>query len=229
MSHTLETKKRAAALVVLSLALLAPAVTAGQPTDQPLGADQVIARMQQFYNTTTDYQADFFQTYFNRLFNNYQRSHGKVYFKKPGRMRWEYAAPERKLFVSDGRTMWAYEPEANQAFQQSLRDSQLPTALSFLTGQGDLATEFNFRLIPARTYGFTGGHVVELRPKTANPQYDRLVLFVNGTSFQVVRSLVIDQAGNRNKMEFTNARQNTGIADSRFSFTPPQGVRVIRP
>ena len=32
-------------------------------------------------------------------------------------MRWEYAAPERKLFVSDGQTMWAYEPEANQAFR----------------------------------------------------------------------------------------------------------------
>jgi outer membrane lipoprotein carrier protein len=214
---------------VLVTAMLCPAVLLGQPTPEAPSAQQVVARMQQFYNTTTDYQADFFQTYFNRLFNNYQRSRGKVYFKKPGRMRWEYAPPERKLFVSDGRTMWAFEPEANQAFQQSLRDSQLPTALSFLTGQGDLATEFNFRLIPAQSYGFTGGHVVELRPKTANAQYERLVFFVDGTSYQVRRSLVIDQAGNRNKMEFANARQNQGIQDSRFSFTPPQGVRIIRP
>ena len=226
MKHTFIASTCAAVLVG---ATLSPAVLLGQPTPEAPSAQQVVARMQQFYNTTTDYQADFFQTYFNRLFNNYQRSHGKVYFKKPGRMRWEYAAPERKLFVSDGRTMWAYEPEANQAFQQSLRDSQLPTALSFLTGQGDLATEFNFRLIPAQSYGFTGGHVVELRPKTANPQYERLVLFVDGTSYQVKRSLVIDQAGNRNKMEFQNARQNQGIPDSRFSFTPPQGVRIIRP
>lgn len=215
---------------VLAAALLAPASLLGQPQPDPQPtADQVIARMQQFYNTTTDYQSDFFQTYFNRLFNNYQRSHGKVYFKKPGRMRWEYAPPERKLFVSDGRTMWAYEPEANQAFQQSLQDSQLPTALSFLTGQGNLATEFNFRLIPARQYGFEGGSVVELRPKVANPQYQRLVLFVNARNNQVERSLVIDQAGNRNKMEFTNARQNQGVPDSRFSFTPPRGVRIIHP
>ena len=215
--------------VLFAAMISSPTVLFGQPTPPALSADQVVARMQQFYNTTTDYQADFFQTYFNRLFNNYQRSHGKVYFKKPGRMRWEYAAPERKLFVSDGRTMWAYEPEANQAFQQSLQDSQLPTALSFLTGQGNLATEFNFRLIPARQYGFENGSVVELRPKTPNPQYERLVLFVDGQSFQVRRSLVIDQAGNRNKMEFTNARQNQGIPDSRFSFTPPQGTRVIHP
>ena len=208
---------------------LAPAVSIGQPTGPQPSAAQVVERMQLFYNTTTDYEADFLQTYFNKLFNSYQRSRGKVYFKKPGRMRWEYAAPERKLFVSDGRTMWAYEPEANQAFQQSLRDSQLPTALSFLTGQGNLANEFDFRLIPAQTYGFRQGHVVELRPKVANPQYARLVLFVDGQSFQVTRSLVIDQAGNRNKMEFSNARQNTGVADSRFSFTPPQGVRIIRP
>lgn len=214
-------------VALLCAATLLPADLLGQPTQQPTAA-QVISRMQQFYNTTTDYQADFFQTYFNRLFNSFQRSRGQVFFKKPGRMRWEYVAPERKLFVSDGRTMWAYEPEANQAFQQSLQSSQLPTALSFLSGQGDLATEFDFRLIPAATYAFSTGHVVELRPKTASPQYERLVLFVDGQSHQVVRSLVIDQAGNRNKLEFTNARQNQGIADSRFTFRPPNGVRIIR-
>jgi outer membrane lipoprotein carrier protein len=217
---------RASGFALLALALVVPAHLDSQPAGPT--AAQVVARMQQFYNTTNDYQADFFQTYFNRLFNSYQRSHGKVFFKKPGRMRWEYTAPERKLFVSDGQTMTAYEPAANQAFTQSLSSSQLPTALSFLTGQGDLAADFHFRLIPAQTYAFTGGYVIELRPKTPTAQYERLVFFVDGQSYQVLRTLVIDQAGNRNKMEFTNVRLNAGVPDARFRVALPAGVRMIR-
>lgn len=217
------------ALSVLALGgLLVAVLPLGAQPSEPTAA-QVVARMQQFYNTTSDYQADFFQTYFNRLFDSYQRSRGKVYFKKPGRMRWEYAAPERKLFVSDGQTLWAFEPAANQAFTQSLSSSQLPTALSFLTGQGDLANEFHFRLIPAQTYSFRDGYVVELRPKAPTPQYERLVFFVSGQSYQVLRTLVIDQAGNRNKMEFSNTRLNAGVPDARFRFSPPAGTRIIRP
>src|SRR5262245_2604189 len=68
-------------VAALGLVTVVPAVLLGQPAEPT--AAEVVARMQQFYNTTSDYQAEFYQTYFNRLFNNYQRSQGKVFFKKP--------------------------------------------------------------------------------------------------------------------------------------------------
>jgi outer membrane lipoprotein-sorting protein len=71
--------------------------------------------------------------------------------------------------------------------------------------------------------------VVELRPKTPTAQYQRLVFFVSGQNYQVLRTLVVDQAGNRNKMEFSNPHLNQGLPDSRFHFTPPGGTRIIRP
>src|SRR6266478_6556739 len=35
---------------------------------------------------------------------------GRVYIGKPGKMRWEYEAPEKTLFLVDGKTAWFYVP-----------------------------------------------------------------------------------------------------------------------
>jgi len=194
-----------------------------------LTADQVVSRVQSFYDSTADYDADFTQTYFHRLFQKTQRSYGHVYIKKPGKMRWEYSRPERKLFVSDAGTLWVYEPEAQQAFRQSLANSQLPTAISFLAGGGNLGRDFRSRLLPAQAQGFSQGYVLELRPRQPSPAFDRLLFFVDPQTFMVVRTLVVDAPGNRNRMDFSNVHLNPGIPDARFVFTPPSGTRIIDP
>jgi outer membrane lipoprotein carrier protein len=200
------------------------------PALPTLTADQVVARVQTFYDHTADYDADFTQTYFHRLFQKTQRSYGHVYIKKPGKMRWEYTRPERKLFVSDAGTLWVYEPEAQQAFRQALSDSQLPTAISFLTGGGNLGRDFRSpRLLSSQREGFAEGYVLELRPRQPSPAFEHLLFYVEPTSFMVVRTLVTDAAGNRNRMDFTNVHLNPGIADARFRFTPPDGTRIIQP
>jgi outer membrane lipoprotein carrier protein len=221
------------AMVTIAAALwgLAAAPARGQGTTAApqLTAAQVVSRVQAFYASTGDYEADFTQTYFHRLFNKTQNSYGHVYIEKPGKMRWEYTRPERKLFVADGTTLWVYEPDAQQAFRQSLANSQLPTAITFLAGGGDLARDFRPRLLPAAQQGFAQGYVLELRPRQPSAAFDRLLLYVDPTTFQVSRTLVVDQPGNRNRMDFTNVQLNPGIPDARFHFTPPNGTRIITP
>jgi len=221
----------AVAVAAVGTAILVVPPARGQEGGAPpqRTVDEVVAKVQEFYEATTDYQADFHQTYFHRLFNKLQRSSGRVFFKKPGRMRWEYDHPERKLFVSDGDTLWVFEPEAQQAFRQSLADSQLPTAITFLAGGGDLRRDFRPRLIPSAPQGFPRGYVLELRPRRPSPAFERLLFFVDASSFQVVRTLVLDSAGNRNRMDFSAVHLNTSVPEARFHFTPPRGTRIIDP
>jgi len=94
--------------------------------------------MQRFYDRTQEFKADFRQTLTNPVYGRKQVFDGIVRFKKPGKMRWDYQTPEKKLFVSDGKVLWVYEPEDAQAYKQSLTDSALPTAVAFLFGQGKL-------------------------------------------------------------------------------------------
>ena len=40
--------------------------------------------------------------------------------KKPGKMRWEYSAPEKKTFVSDGVKIYSYLPADKQVIVSSV-------------------------------------------------------------------------------------------------------------
>jgi outer membrane lipoprotein carrier protein len=53
---------------------------------------------------------------------------GEVVFAKPGKMRWSYASPEPSLVVSDGTTLWIYDPRASEAQKLPLGEGYLSAA-----------------------------------------------------------------------------------------------------
>jgi outer membrane lipoprotein carrier protein len=209
-------------------AAASPGATAPAQNGRP-NAQQVVANIQAFYDQTNDFEADFTQVSRSRLSGTEQRQSGHVRFLKPGRMRWDYAAPQGNLVVSDGSTLWAYEAAAHQAVQTNLQQSQLPSALSFLTGTGRLANDFTFRLLDDQAGQYPGGYILELRPITANPSFERIVFYVEGQHFQVARTVVIDAQGNTNRFDFLNPRVNTHPAQTVFQWSPPAGTQVVRP
>jgi outer membrane lipoprotein carrier protein len=212
----------------------APAVTTADAgtapvADAALAAADIVARVQGVYDGTTSFQANFRQVFRHRL--NPDRSKeatGVVYLQKPGKMRWEYHDPERKLIVSDGTTLWAYEPSEDQVFEQSLENTDLPTAVTFLLGSGSLSGEFDARLIEEGSDTSADRYVIELRPKTPSSQFARLLLVVKRTDFHVLRTVVIDHSGNTNSIEFAGEVLNSDIPASQFRFVRPEGARIIR-
>ncbi len=211
-----------------------PAPTASPPAVVPaspngaLTADQVAQRIQEFYDRTSDFQADFTQVSVNRLYGQEQRA-GRVIFRKPGRMRWNYAAPHNDVIVSNGTTLWAYQAEERQAIQQTLTQSQMPTALAFLTGVGRLTDAFTFRLLDAAQFQYPSGYVLELRPTSPQPTYERIVFYVDRGTFQVARTVVIDAQGNRNQFTFLRPQVNLNVPESTFNWSPPAGTSIVRP
>lgn len=184
---------------------------------------RVLDGIQAFYADATDLRAGFTQTYTYKVYGRTQVSKGRVLFKKPRMMRWDYKSPVSKVFVADGATLWVYEPEENQAFRRDLAASQLPVALTFMSGQGKLADEFDARLMqsPADIY------TVELIPRRHAGDYQSLLLKVDRQTFAVRSSTVVDPVGNTNQVVFSNVKTNTGIKDAAFKFSPPKGVRII--
>jgi outer membrane lipoprotein carrier protein len=201
---------------------------------QALTAPQVAARIQRFYDQVPVIRMRFYQTYFIKLHNRYERSAGLVTFKKPGKMFWQYDAPNRKILVSDGARIQLFEPgtgnEPGQVVETAVADSELPQALSFLTGQGRLETQYAFRLVDPRTQGFVipgGGYVLELQPRRTNPNYERLLLYVD-SNCMVRRVLVIGHDGNRNRFDFDHIEvNNVSVPDSTFTWRAPAGTRRV--
>jgi outer membrane lipoprotein carrier protein len=226
--------------VVLGLAFMFCALPKNHLAAQqnaPNDARMVAARVQSFYDQTTIITADFYQSYVDILYKRTDRSKGRVVFKKPGMMRWDYALPNGKLVVSDGRKLLVYEPgddddENGQVYEQQFDEAQLPQALAFLTGTGRLEQSFTFQLLDSQSEGFPNGYVLELRPRTPNPHYERILFYVERDerlSGLVSRVLIIDPNGNRNRFDFSKFKFNRPIEESLFKWQPPAGTRHINP
>ena len=194
-----------------------------------INAQTVANWVQRFYDQTSTLQASFYQTYYHRLYRRYQRSIGRLQVSKPGRIRFDYGRPNGKIIVSNGERLTIFQPgepgEAGQYVTRPVGRAALPAAFSFLTGEGRLHDDYRLRLLSARRYRFNG-RVLELRPRRADPNIRRVLLFVDHHPDRrgVVRRIRIDDhAGNRNKFEFRGFRFNRAIPGSTFAWRPPAG------
>lgn len=192
-------------------------------------ASEVIARMQKFYEGTTALRGKFIQTLSGPM--GKRQAAGQVVLKKPGKMRWDYEKPERKLFIADGTTLWVYEPEDEQAYKQPLTSSQLPAQVSFLFGRGRLQDDFDASYLDGPPMGEPGDLVLKLVPKVASAAYRHIVFVVHPKTFMVKETVLADQQGGTNHIIFSALETNprAGVEDSRFSFTPPPNTKIINP
>ena len=101
-------------------------------------AQAVLAEMQSRYEKTNDLEAGFLQEYIGKVMMKSQKGEGKVYFKKKGMMRWDYKVPNQKL-VSNGHTLWYYQPEEIRSLSPTWQKSSGKERLAFLAGEGELS------------------------------------------------------------------------------------------
>lgn len=203
----------------------APSPAPSAPTTG-LSAVEVAGKVQKAYESINSYEAEFTQTYQAKAFGVEKKEHkGTVTFVKPGKMRWDYTTPKGNLVVSDGTTLWSYTPAENQARKMAVKDSQMPTALSFLMGKGDLTKDFVITL--AAKQNMTGGYVLEAKPKVATNLYQSVLFYIDGATFHVRSVLIQDPQDNRNKFVFEKPKVNGKVEATVFTWTAPKGVTVV--
>lgn len=217
----------AMALLVATTAVFGSAGSAYADEAKPT-ASQIVDKVQDFYAGVDDYKAAFVQTTAHKMFSGrLERGYGTLMFKKGGLMRWEYIRPDVKYFIYDGSFLWIYEPEVPQAFKGAADTERLRRALAFLTGEGKIKDMYKVKRVKAVHYGFAEGFVLRLKPKKKNSPFKHIELYVDKEDYHVVRSVVVDHDGNRNRLDFSDVKTNNGLAAGLFEFTPPKGVPVI--
>ena len=191
----------------------------------PPAAD-IAAALQRRYETIKDFSATFTQTYEGALLRRKATESGTVHIKKPGKMRWEYAAPEKKLVVSDGQTMFMYFPADKQVMKNPVPEhDEATSAILFLMGKGDVARDFTVRFGEKRPDD--SAYVLRLDPRTRQAEYDWLQVTADRNTLQIRELSWGDAQGGRNTIAFSNFKENVGLADTLFQFTVPRGTEVI--
>ena len=184
----------------------------------------VIEKLQKKYRSVKSMRATFKQTYTYAVYQRKQISEGNVFLKSPGRMRWDYRTPTTKVFVADGESLWVYEPDKNQAYQRLLKESQLPIAIRFLMGEGDLLKAFKPTFESADAKAVT----VRLVPNKPTTKYKELAMVINRSDFMVQETTIIDSVNNTNQVQFSNIQLNLDLPDTGFKFVPPANVTILR-
>jgi len=194
----------------------------------PETATALAARLQTRYDGITDFTADFTQTYEGGVLRRKTTESGTLLVKKPGRMRWEYKTPEEKLFVADGRKIYAWVPADRQVTVSALPSDEAPaTPILFLLGRGQLARDFTASIGPAVPGAPADSVALALVPKTPVPDYERLTLVVDRATLGLRMLVARDGQGGTSTFVFSKLRENVGLADARFVFTIPRGADVV--
>ena len=218
------TTLRRAALIAAAAVLAAPlALRAADST-----APELAAALQKKYDGIKDFSADFSHTYEGGVLRKQITERGHLLVKKPGKMRWDYSAPETKQFVSDGVKMYSYIPQDKQVIVATVpADEEAPTPTLFLAGKGNVTRDFTPSLVDAPAGMPAGSRALKLVPKARQRDYDWLVLILEPGTLSIRGLLTVDEQGGKSSFSFTNLKENVGLADKEFAFKIPRGVDVV--
>jgi len=191
-------------------------------------AAELAQSLQRKYDTIRDFSADFVHNYKSGALRKQMTEKGHLLIKKPGKMRWEYTAPEQKLFVSDGVKIYSYVPQDKQVVVSNVpKDDTASAPALFLAGKGNLVRDFTASLNDVPAGMPPGTKALKLVPKTAQPDYDWIVLLVDQSTLGLRGLISTDAQGGTSTFSFANLKENVNLADKEFAFQMPRGVDVV--
>jgi outer membrane lipoprotein carrier protein len=155
--------------------------------------------------------------------------------------RWEYQKPDEQLIVSDGRTIWFFLPENQQAIKseasKALATEEGNNPLIFLTNLGELSSFFEIRWFRGEQQQ-EGDYLLELIPLEKSPLIKTIILGVrkeavtggNAKLIFPIRSLLLTNINNdKTRIGFLDAEVNQKPSEAIFQFTPPEGTDILTP
>jgi outer membrane lipoprotein carrier protein len=209
-------------LAIGFVVLVTMSVGAQSPTPDTIARD-----VQRKYDRVTSFSADFVHSYRGGVLKQQATERGTVLVKKPGKMRWEYTAPEKKLFVSDGHKIYSYIPQDRQVIVGTMpSDEHAPTPALFLTGKGDITRDYNAAFDKVAE-AQPGSLALKLTPKRREPEYESLTLVLDPGTLVLQMLITVDSQGGRSAFTFSNLKENVSLADNDFVFKMPRNVDVV--
>lgn len=210
------------------------------------GADvqALVQRLETRYRPARTLQARFLQRYTENG-HLIRVEAGTVYFRRPGKMRWEYESPEKNLFLVDGKTAWFYVQADRTATRVPAKEStDWRTPLALLAGEMKVSRVCEHVRFADQELPESAADAVlycELRgsqPKSGKPPRtkdksteeeatDAVYFEVVRSSGELIRVLVKNSGGVAIEFRFENWQSDPHVEDSLFRFTVPPGVAIV--
>jgi outer membrane lipoprotein carrier protein len=178
--------------------------------------------VEQRYNRAKTLQVHFVESY-NVQGRARKSESGELTLRKPGRMRWDYTEPAGKLFVSDGKDVYLYTPEAHRVEKTKLKASEdMRAPLAFLLGKLDFAKDF--RDVEFKPEG--AGYLIVAKAKNDKFPYERIQMLVT-PDFEIQRLLINLPDLSLLTFQLNGEKLNPAVDDALFRFQMPAGATLV--
>jgi len=190
--------------------------------------EEVVQNLQEAYEKTADLKADFVQETTIKSIKKTEKEAGRLFFKIPRNMSWEYTKPVGKKLVINSEKAWLYLKSEKIAYTQksdNVLQSQL--LINFFSGAGKLRDDFIIKYAEPDCRDNNGNYRLVLTPRQKTGLFSALRITVDKNNFYIVHMSFDDAFGNATRLTFSNIILNTGLTEKIFRFHPPTGVQVF--
>jgi len=234
--------------VILALSMLG---WTSQKAEVLFGAekrDAVLVQFEARYREARSLSATFLQEY-SENGKVTRKEAGESYFLHPGKMRWDYEAPEKNTFLADGKYVWFITPADHTAMRMPAKKSDdWRTPLAFLTGgiklsricaQVEWAADVPPRQVGYKVYRceLRGAGAAEANREGAGKQSDAAkvhaakgagaVLFELSPQGELSRIVMDEGAGIQVEFTFKDWQWNPVLAKKLFQFEAQPGMVIV--
>ena len=202
--------KSATTILAAALLLAANAADAG-------ARDQLNA----FTKDLKGLDGQFSQQVFDPRGKQKEASTGRVAVSAPRLFRWEYTKPYPQLIVADGRNVWVYDPDLQQASKRPQGVEEANSPLAILLDPAKLDRDFK-----VSDAGVSAGiEWLQLTPKQAEAPFKSARLGFAKAGLAEME--YVDALGQRTRISFSGWKRNPSFAKDTFTYVPAKGVDVI--
>ena len=154
-------------------------------------------------------------------------SAGVFLLERPGKFRWQVATPNELIVLADGKNLWNYDVDLEQATVKPIDDTLSQTPAMLLSGESDVLKAFTIGNSFTTLYDNESVSTkwLELIPVDEYSDFSKLRL---GFSNEEIRLMELStNIGQVIRIEFDSVRRNEKLAKSLFEFSAPDYVDII--
>jgi outer membrane lipoprotein-sorting protein len=223
--------KRETKQITIALLVLAAVLTSGC-TDQisEMSADEIASMMEAKQAEIVDFSATMVMT--SSFGGEDMTMQARMVTIPPDKSRVEYIEPAElvgTVLVTNGSTMWTYDPAKNLVTKMVLPED-MPSEMDYTQIVKGILDENDISLEGMEDVGGRSTYVIEATPKDESDRkfISKTRVWVDRENWMLLGTEMYDVDDNLMvKVEYRNITFNTGVLDSEFIFEVPEGARVV--
>jgi outer membrane lipoprotein carrier protein len=163
------------------------------------------------------FKANFEQQIFNEEGQLLQTNQGNLAVSKPNLLYWHIKTPDESLIVSDGKTLWFYDPFIEQVSLYAIDKAINNTPVLLLVSpEPNIWQNYHVKQLSENHFS--------IMSKDENSQVKSLTLVF--TENRLTNFEILDATGQISRITLTHTKELTADDKHLFQFTPAQGVEI---